>query len=103
MHDWELSVANQVLWIIKCNYTPLWTYPQSTPFTAPPPAPTGIAHMKVSLTLEDLHGKNSEFGAILSCSVSKAILRPAAQNSHSDGPHARAASAVGDAERLVKI
>lgn len=71
--------------------------------TASLPAPTGTLDMKVSMTLEDLDEKNSEFGAILSFLVSKTFLKQAAQNSHADGPHARAASSVGNAEGLVKI
>lgn len=65
-----------------------------------PPLPD-ILHMNVSPTPENLNGKNNKFGDIVS--FSEAILKPAAQNSHSDGPHARATSSMGNAEGLVKI
>lgn len=58
---------------------------------------------KDPLALQNLDGKNSEFGAILSLPVFTAILKPVAQNSHSDGPHSRAASSMGNAEGLVKV
>lgn len=32
MYDWELSVANWALWLIKSTYAHLWTFPKS-PFS----------------------------------------------------------------------
>lgn len=90
-------------WLIKPNYGLLWTYPRSIHFTAPIPAPLDTLHRQVTSAPEDLNGNNSRFGAVLSFPVSKAMLNPAAQNSHSDGPHARAAPSVGNAEGLVKV
>lgn len=94
-------MADQAVWLIKSDYALLQTYPKSTPLTAPQSL-QATTH-EASLMLEDLPGKKSESGAIPSFSVSTATLKPAAQNSHSDGPHARATPSMGDAEGLVKI
>lgn len=77
----------------------LFGHTLKAPLSCSSPAPTDV--LKVSLTLENLNGKNNKFEDIVS--FSKAILKPAAQNSHSDGPHARATSSMGNAEGLVKI
>lgn len=96
-------MADPTLWLIKSNYGLLWTYPKSIYFTAPVPAPVGTLHRQVTSLPGDLSGNNSRCGAVLSFLVSKAMLNPAAQNSHADGPHAGAASSMGNAEGLVKV
>lgn len=76
-------------WLIKSNYTSLQP-------TASHPAPTSALCMR-----EDPDGKNSS--SLSLHSISRAMWEPAAQNSHSDGPHARATSSMWDAEGLVQI
>lgn len=83
--------------LVRSDSTPLLVHTLKAALSLLFPGPKDL------LALQNLDGKNSEFGAILSLSVFTAILKLAAQNSHSNGPHARAASSMGNAEGLVKV